>query len=360
MPEDYPQVLLEDVVGIFDDLIGRLGEHGVVAGGEIYPQPSVYLSTHLVQMRAAGRKDVDFDQVAAVSGASALFSYENGEFMPKYANLSIGMDERIAEATGFGYEWVDFAGVDGAWELIRESVDSGRSVKGWDWENILFAGYQDAPEPEGRRVYAMADGPDTYSRWWTWEEFGEYVTRMEDWKSTRFGRHTERVPTEPPDVIALRAVENLVAWSTDPPEQLLKQYPKATFGLAGIELYAGDCADMERFEDFGACHDMNPQWPIRNSSSVYLKRVAEADVFPAALDAQILEAADEYKAAYVYWKQFFNHLSHGGGEGWGRIEEHRMAGAEGVRKALEHEKSALAALEAMLGEREKMGKDGRG
>ena len=128
-------------------------------------------------MRAAEWREVDFDQLAAVSGASALFAYESGEFMPKYANLSIGIDERIAEATGFGYEWVDFRGVDGAWELIKESVDSDRSVKGWDWENILSAGYQDALEPEGRRIYAMVDGPDTYSRWWTWEEFGEYVTR---------------------------------------------------------------------------------------------------------------------------------------------------------------------------------------
>ena len=348
MTEEYPQVLLEDVVKIFGDLIGRLNGHGVVAGGEVYTQPCVYLSLHLVQMRAAGWKDMDFDQIAAVSGASALFAYEKDEFMPKYANLSIGMDERIAEATGFGFEWVDFKNIDEAWELIKESADSGKSVKGWDWENILFAGYQDASEPEGRKVYAMADGPDTYSQWWTWEEFGKYIKRMEEWKLTRFGRHTERVPMKPADAVALRIIKDLVDWSANPPEHLLKKYPKATFGLAGIKLYAKNCADMENFEDFGACHEMNPQWPIRNSSSVYLKQVAEANVFPEKLNKHLLKAADEYKAAYVYWKQFFNHLSYGGGEGWGKIEEHRMAGAEGIRKALEHEKMALAELKIVL------------
>jgi len=345
---DYPQVLLEDVVKIFDDLIGRLNGHGVMADNEVYTQPCVYLSLHLVQMRAAGWKDIDFDQITAVSGASALFAYEDDSFMPKYANLSIGMDERIADATGFGYEWVDFKGIDGAWELIKESVDSGRSVKGWFWENIMFAGYQDAAKPEDRKVFAMADGPGTFARWWTWQEFDkEFVKLVEGWGQSRFGRHTERVPTKPANIVALRVIKDLVEWSTNPPEHLLEKYPKATFGLAGIELYAENCADMEKFQDFGACHGMNPQWPIRNSSSIYLKRVAEANVFPEKLDAHILKAADEYKAAYVYWKQFYNHLSYGGGEGWGKIEEHRMAGAEGIRKALEHEKMALAELKAI-------------
>jgi hypothetical protein len=346
--KEYPQALLGNDVKAFDDLIGRVGHHAVAVGDEVYTQPCVYLSLHLVQMRAAGWKDVDFDQIAAVSGASALFAYEQGAFEPKYANLSIGMDGRIAEATGFGYEWVNFKGMDGAWGLIKESVDSGKSVKGWDWENIMFAGYQDAPEPEGRKIYAMADGPGTFSEWWTWKEFGEYVKRIEGWGCPQFGRHTERVPTKPANVVALRVIKDLVEWSTNPPEHLLKKYPKATFGLAGIELYADHCADMEKFEDFGSCHDINPQWPIRNSTSVYLKQVADANVFPEKLDAHLLEAADEYRAAYIYWKQFFNHLSYGGGEGWGKIAEHRLAGTEGIRKALEHEKVALSELKAML------------
>ncbi|MBD3182847.1 hypothetical protein GF312_11190 [Candidatus Poribacteria bacterium] len=344
----YSEVLLEKDVKEFDYLTGRIGHHAVTVRDEVYTQPCVYLSLHLVQMRAAGWKDVDFDQIAAVSGASALFAYEEGTFMPKYANLHIGMDDRIAEATGFGYEWVDFDGIEGAWELIKESIDSGKSVKGWDWENIMFAGYHDALEPEDRKVYAMADGPDTYSQWWSWKEFGEYIKRMENWKTTKFGRHTERVPTKPKNAVALRVIKDLVEWSTNPPEHLVKRYPEATWGLAGIELYGKNCADMEKFEDFGSCHGMNPQWPIRNSSSIYLKWVADENVFPDKLNKHLLKAADEYKAAYVYWKQFFNHLSYGGGEGWGKIKEHRMAGAEGIRKALEHEKKAIDELRTFL------------
>ena len=339
------KVLLEDVVKEFNDLIGHLGQHGVVVGQEVYIQPCVYLSMHLVQMRAAGWTDMDFDQIAAVSSASALFAYEPGEFMPKYANLSIGMDKHIADATGFGYEWVSFEGMDGAWELLRESIDSGRSVKGWHWENIMFAGYQDAAKPEDRKVFAMADGPDTYAKWLTWQEFGEYVKLVEGWKCPRLGRHTERVQTKPDKEIALRIMRNLVEWSTKPPEHLLKKYPKATFGLAGIQLYADDCADMEKYQDFGSCHDINPQWPIRNSTAVYLRQLAEANIFPNGTNPHILKAAEEYRAAYEGWLVFYNHLSHGCKvEGSGKMKEHRVAGEMGIRNALEHEKSAIAEL----------------
>ena len=52
-----------------------------------YPQPYVYLQMHWVEMHVLGWRDVDFDTIAAVSGASALFGYEHGTWRPKYANL---------------------------------------------------------------------------------------------------------------------------------------------------------------------------------------------------------------------------------------------------------------------------------
>jgi len=172
---------------------GAGGQHAVAAGEEVYIQPCVYLSFHLVQMRAAGWTDVDFDQLAAVSGASALFAYQPGEFMPKYANLSIGMDKRIADATGFGYEWVGFQGVDGAWKLLQESIDSGRPVKGWHYENVMFGGYQDAAETKGRKIFAMADGPDTFATWWTWQELVQWVEWVTGWGATQlFSADNER------------------------------------------------------------------------------------------------------------------------------------------------------------------------
>ena len=127
MNQNNAPVLLYKAVDQFQDLILRQGEHSVVAGDQVYLQPYVYLSAHLVQMRAAGW-DVDFDQIAALSGASALFAYQPGEFMSKYAHLHVDPDARIAEATGFGYEWTAFPGAESAWALIVDSVDSGRSV----------------------------------------------------------------------------------------------------------------------------------------------------------------------------------------------------------------------------------------
>ena len=56
------EVLLKGVVQEFDNLIGQIGEHAIAAGKEVYVQPYVYLSFHLIQMRAAGWTDADFDQ----------------------------------------------------------------------------------------------------------------------------------------------------------------------------------------------------------------------------------------------------------------------------------------------------------
>ena len=158
-----------------------------------------------------------------------------------------------------GY-WITAKGIEGAWELIRESIDAGHPVKGWHWENILFAGYRDAEQPHDRVVFAMADGPDTFARWWSWEELAEYVKLVEGWGCPQFGRHTERVPAKPPAETVGRVLQDLVAWSTAPPELVRKRYPQAVFGLEGIESYAADCERVDVSEDWVACHDVNPQW----------------------------------------------------------------------------------------------------
>ena len=326
-------VLLQQAVDQFQDLILRQGEHSVLSGDQVYIQPYVYLSAHLVQMRDQGW-DVDFDQIAALSGASALFAYQPGEFMPKYAHLTVAPDARISEATGFGYQWVPWEGIEGAWQVIVESVDAGTSVKGWDWENILFAGYQDADTPEARTVYAMADGPDTYSRWLTWDDFGEWV---------------ERVQARPPGEVAARVMRDLIAWSVEPPTPVRERWPEAAYGLAGIEAYAAACEASDPNEDWTACHDVNGQWSVRNSTGVYLKRVAGAGLFSEQVNAHLLAAADEYRAAYESWQQLYSqYLGHGVPEEKRKTREHRLAGAGAVRRGLEHEKAALAEVERAL------------
>jgi hypothetical protein len=348
MSKTHAPVLLQEAVDLFHELILRQGEHSVMAGNEVYIQPHVYLSTHLVQMRAQGW-ETDFDDVAAVSGASALFAYQPGEFMPKYAHLYIDPDARIAEGTGFGYEWVDFPDAEGAWKLIVETVDSGRSAKGWDWENILFAGYQDPDEPEARKVFAMADGPDTYAKWLAWSEFGEWVERVQGWGMPRLGRYTGRVEAKPADHVALRMMRDLVAWSAIPPEAARKAFPEATFGLAGIEACAADCEGSDVNEDWLACHNINGQWSLRNSTGVYLRRVAEAGLFPEQVNAHLLAAASAYRAAYESWQELYDrYLGHHVPEEARKTAAHRKGGAAAVRSGLEYEKAALTEIERAL------------
>jgi hypothetical protein len=343
-----PRVLLQRVATTFDELIGRFGQHAVAAGEQVYLQPYVYLSLHLVQMRAAGWAEVDYDQLAVISGASALFGYQADEFMQKYAHLYVGPDERIAAATGFGYEWVDFQGAEAAWRLIVESVDGGRSLKGWDWENILFAGYEDAARAEDRRVHAIADGPETYARWLTWEAFCEWIERIEGWGVPRMGRHTGRVEPKPAREVALRVMEDLVAWSTAPPPVVQEQYPQATFGLAGIEAYAADCEDTNRFEDWLACHPINPQWTIRNATGVYLEGVAGANLFPEQVNGHLLAAAEQYRAAFQCWQAFYALLGHDSSAVARKARARRQAGAAVVRAWLAHERAALGEVERAL------------
>jgi hypothetical protein len=337
-------VLLDEAVADFRRVTGNLAEHQIVVDQTVYTQPCVYLVMHLIEMRAAGWKEMDFDTLAAVSGASALFAYQPGEFMPKYANLHVGMDDRIADATGFGYEWVSFDSPEEGWALITESIDSGRPLKGWHWENLVIAGYQEAADREDRKVFVMADGPDTIAEWWTWSQFEEWAG---EWHHS-LGRHAKRVERLPEVEVARRVMRDLVEWSASAPEAARGEYPKAKFGLAGIEAYAADCADVATYEDWSACHDINPQWTVRNSTAAYLAEVAARHVFPAEAAEHISAAAREYGAAYEDWCELYEQLGHGAPEQAGRDPERRAAGAAAVRLALEHEKTAIAELRRAL------------
>ena len=153
---------LDDVVRQFDKLIGHLGRHGIVSGVELYVQPPVSLSLHTVAMRAAGW-EIDYEQVAALSGACAPFGYQPDEFMCKYAYLDLDPDARLAEATGYGFEWVPFASIEEAWSLIKTAVAAGQPVRGWHWEALLFGGYEEADAVSERR--GLCDGRRPRDLW---------------------------------------------------------------------------------------------------------------------------------------------------------------------------------------------------
>lgn len=345
-PVEAP-VLLRKAVGAFAE-INVTGTHEVLVGAEVYVQHYVLLSATWVLMRTAGWDDADFDTLAAVSGASALFGYQPGEFMPKYAHTRVAPHERIEAATGFGWEWVPFNDLEGAWEVVKASIDSGKPLFGWDWENLVIAGYRGAEAPADRLVFAMADGPSTYGKWWSWKEFDEWVTRMLKWGTKRVGRHTMRVQARPAREVALRILRDLVTWSEAPPDTVVNAWPKATWGLAGMAKYADDCEDTGAHEDWGLCHPTNPQIFIRNSTSVYLAGVAQSDVLPDAARADVRAAAAGYRAAYVAWRELYELLGHGAADGAGKEPACRRKGAGIVRRALEHERSAIAKLKKVL------------
>jgi len=341
-------VLLDPAVKAFEELAGRHKGHVVTAGGEVYQQPYVYLTMHAVEMRVAGWRDADFDTVAAVSGASALFGYEPNSFTPKYAHLSVGPHQRIAEATGFGYEWVKFRDAEDAWRIIKETVRSGRVAKGWHYENCAFCGYQDAARAEDRKVYALCDGAETFSKWWTWKEFTDWVGMVAKWNQCELGRHTTRVPEKRPREVALRVMNDLVAWSERTPDHVRKQWPKATWGLAGMEAYAADCANVEKLKDWTMCHDVNPQWTLRNSTAVYLQGLGAGNVFPKEASDRIASSAKEYRAAYAAWLRAYGLLGHGATKEQRQEKSRREEGAGLIRQAVARERAAIAEIEKAL------------
>ena len=143
---DFPEVFLDGLVDMYQDPKSWYRENGFV---DISVGPHTYLIYHFLQMKAAGW-DIGIDEVVAVSGACALFGYEQGSYMPKYAFRRIDPVKRIKEATGFGIGEIHFDSAEGAWDIMKESVDTGRPVKGEHFEAILFTGYQDAASRDDR------------------------------------------------------------------------------------------------------------------------------------------------------------------------------------------------------------------
>jgi hypothetical protein len=339
--QEHAPVLLEQVVALFKNGKSWNSVPNIVTG----PGPHSYLLMHFLQMRAAGWKGIDLDEMTALSGAGALYGYEHGDHGPKYAFRNVKPDSRIAAVTGFGYEWVSFKGADAGWTVLRESIDSGRPVKGEHVENVLFAGYQNADKTEDRKVFAMSDEPGTFARWWTWGEFESWVRKVSEGK---LGRHTERLAAADAGTSARRVVKELVEWSTEPPAEARNAFPNALFGLAGLEAYAKDCADLVKYPEFSMCHDMNCQWATRKCTAIYLKRVAERRLLPHKATALVASASESYWSAYKSWAEVFRQIGWDAPKGAGKDKGHRQAASQALQAALNHEKAGIAALKKAI------------
>jgi hypothetical protein len=258
--------------------------------------------------------------------------------------LRVDLDAPIATATGFGYEWVHFDGAEQAWQIVVESIDRGLTLSGHDWENILFAGYREGELPSERLVYAMADGPEYYSRWITWDAFREWVDRATRWGCTELGRHSRSIATLPACDVARGVMEKLVAWSDAPPGPVRNEYPDAAFGLAGIGALADYLEQLGPDDDWMACHQINPQWTVRNATSVYLNRLVDHQVFSSRVNVHISEAAAAYRAAYECWQAAYALYGHATSEQARREPRRRAALVAIVRAWYAHEERAVAAV----------------
>jgi hypothetical protein len=165
--------------------------------------------------------------------------------------------------------------------------------------------------------------------------------------------------------VAHRVLREAVGWSTRHPDSVREHMPSAALGLAGIRAYAEDVADVDSKpadyfkSEWLGCYAVNPQWTARNSTGVYLARLASSNTFRKDVNEHILAASREYKAAYRMWQDFDGQLGHGVPDDY-RIaawndRERRAAGAQAVHEALEREKEAIIHLSNALRTVEKDG-----
>ncbi len=310
---------------------------------------------YLAQLRVAGY-GVDYATLHALAGYSGSFAYApkpKDDWGRHYWPVA-GRDERIANATGCRVKWQQYKNVEDYWQALKQAIDEGRAVQGPKEEGVLFIGYVDADRPEDRKVMplALVFVKDEY---WTWQQFSEWHSRFGQW----LGHIVEQAEPGDPRESAIETIQTMVkcASGNDPRK---KGDRPVTFGIAGVEAYARDLADMNNSgarEDKGGywqdgwmgCHNVYPQISGRPAAAKYLRSVAEH--FDGDTRKHIEAAAAHYDRATESWTTYLTQL--GGHTGRTVPVEHevawttaqyRKAGADAVAQAAKHERSALGSL----------------
>jgi hypothetical protein len=314
---------------------------------------------YLAHLRAVG-VDVDYATLNVVAGYATSFTYDprpDGQWGRHYWPID-GRDERIAHAIGQRYRWHRHATPEDYWQALKRSIDEGQPVHAPFMEDVLFIGYVDAGKPDERKVMPVAivfvDQDE-----WTWERFVRWHGQFGGW----FGRWEGQVDPWPARQSAIEVIETLVrvARGDDPRG---KQGDGVVYGIAGVEAYATDLADMSRSgaaEDDGGyfqggwrgCHNVYPQISGRPAAAKYLRRIATH--FEGETREQIETAAAAYDRATEAWTAYLAQLGGHAGRTVGvdhvtawTTGQYRRAGAAAVARAAEHERAAVAALEQAL------------
>jgi hypothetical protein len=342
----YPKIALENTIEAFDQTEREIK----------YWQPRSWVQAQLVCMRTAGWTDIDYETLMMLSGFGPSFAYHPNELWWAQYLPPQGCDERIAQATGFGYEGKWYETADAYWQALKETIDAGKAIHAPYLEEVILVGYQEADNKADRQVRPLAPigvEPDT---WWTWNEF---ETWFADESHGFLGRHTERVEQVSEKESALTVLETIVRMAHDDPRATNPDFAGAAFGLSGLEAYATDVGDMSKsgkpdvyFESgWMGCHAIYPQISGRAAAALFLKRLGESGIFQTQVNAQILAAAKAYHAARAAWGEYERHLGNEEAaevsDSW-MIEARRLAGAAAIHKAIKHEKTAISQIQRVL------------
>jgi hypothetical protein len=316
----------------------------------------------MVAMRAMGHDDADYCDLMAISGWAGQFIYSAKPDGPTFIEPGPTVS-RACAAMGFALDQARPGSADEAFDYILQACAADQLVLGEHLEFGLFVGFDGSDEPKLRYVVCpfFNDGV-----WWTREQFAQTW-----WDGApgdkRLFRLTGLVAPKDPAAVAVETLHELVRLATENywTDWRKRAAPNATTGLRGIEQYAADLADVSRsmqdenesnsqtcFFDRGwGCYAIYPQWTARECSARYLDGLAGR--YAGAAQAHIRQAARGYRAAYRAWQHWAQHLGRvsGGNDAYDRHwadPDHRRAGSEAVREALDHERRAVGSVERAL------------
>ena len=346
----YPPVELKHVEQLLAEVTPREGRNRWRWRSQSY----IYMQT--VCARAAGF-DVDYDTFMTVSGCSGAFAYHHKDYHVVY-HVPGPARKRFAEATGFSAEWKQHKTIEAYWRVLKQTIESGQPVHAPFMEQVLFIGYQEAARKQDRKVRPIAVVFVEPNAWWTWAQF-------EDWYKKHsaggcLGRFVKRVKPLPAKQSAIDTLRTLVEYSVTDARAKIKRFAEngTTFGLAGLEAYAADIADLSKSGEkelyfqggWRGCHDIYPQLGGRWSTENYLKRLATSGALSPEATRHVAAAAREYHAVCAAWEEYETHLADrnkNANKAWS-MKKHRLAGAAAIRKAIKHERAGLAEIEKAL------------
>jgi hypothetical protein len=332
-------VIIKDTEYVFNNILHEIETKDYVRRSYIYMQ--------LACMCTAGW-DIDYETLMPVSGYGLTFAYEAKAQSGAHFWAPQGTDERIARATGFGWEWVHFNDIEDCWQALKETINSGRPIHAPHMEEVLFIGYQEAENKRHRKVRPLAIPVFVDpGKWWSWKEFQAWFQEYDGY----LGRFTHQTDPQSDKETAIEVLNTIVTMAYNDPRSQKPDMQGVGWGLAGIEAFAKDIGNLAMKERhfcsgwFG-CHDSNPQWTARQLTARYLHNAA--DLFKPDVASLIREAAGFYDDAHQAWMQWDEQLGTQSPPRAWRNQQRRLAGARAVQLAAKHERNAIEKIQQAL------------